>query len=72
MMELTQIRQDYLNIPDAAAETRLSESFWRRVVFQRRLPIVKVGRRVLIRRCDLDTFMNARLIPSGVDSPDQP
>jgi excisionase family DNA binding protein len=51
---------DQLLTPQEAAE-RLGTSlrFVRRLVFQRRIPYVKVGRHVRIATSDLDTFIAA-------------
>jgi excisionase family DNA binding protein len=54
----------YLSIPDAAKETGLSEGFWRKAVFGKRISYYKIGRRVKIARRDLDLWIEARRIPA--------
>ena len=56
---------EYLSLPDTARETAMSQAYWRKVVFRREIPIVKLGRRVLIRRSDLDDFISIRRIPAN-------
>ena len=57
---------DQLLTPQEAAE-RLGTSlrFVRRLVFQRRIPYVKVGRHVRIAARDLDAFIRARRVEVG-------
>jgi excisionase family DNA binding protein len=59
---------DKLLTPQEAAE-RLGTSlrFVRRLVFQRRIPFIKVGRHVRIASSDLDAFIAAgRIEPSSL------
>jgi excisionase family DNA binding protein len=56
--------KQYLSITQMAVETSMSQAYWRKAVFHRQIPIVKVGRRVLIRRSDLHSFMESRRIPA--------
>jgi excisionase family DNA binding protein len=57
---------DQLLSPQEAAD-RLSTSlrFVRRLVFQRRIPYVKVGRHVRIAASDLDAFIAAGRVEAG-------
>jgi excisionase family DNA binding protein len=57
---------DKLLSPQEAAD-RLSTSlrFVRRLVFQRRIPYVKVGRHVRIAASDLDAFIAAGRVEAG-------
>jgi excisionase family DNA binding protein len=57
---------DQLLTPQEVAE-RLGTSlrFVRRLVFQRRIPYVKVGRHVRIATSDLDAFITAGRIEAG-------
>ena len=57
---------DQLLTPQEAAE-RLGTSlrFVRRLVFQRRIPYVKVGRHVRIATSDLDAFIAAGRVEAG-------
>jgi excisionase family DNA binding protein len=45
---------DLLNVGEAAEDLRLSPHTLRGWIFKRRLPFVKLGKRVLLRRKDLD------------------
>jgi len=59
---------DKLLTPQEAAE-RLGTSlrFVRRLVFQRRIPFIKVGRHVRIATSDLDAFIAAgRVVPGSL------
>ena len=55
----------YLSIPEVAQETHLSEAFWRKAVFHRRIAFVKMGKRVLIRRSDFDAWISARIVQAA-------
>jgi excisionase family DNA binding protein len=50
---------DLLTLPEAAAYTNTSERFARRLVSERRIPIVKLGRHVRISRAALDEYIAA-------------
>ena len=45
----------------------LGISYWtlRDLVFHRELPFVKIGRRILVDRMDLDAYLDRSKIPSG-------
>lgn len=49
---------ELLNLAEAAKELRLSIYTLRAWAWQRRIPIVRLGRRVLMRREDLETLIN--------------
>ena len=51
--------QRLLSIDEAAARLGVSKYTLRAWLFQRRLPHVKLGRRVLIDPCDVDRFIEA-------------
>jgi len=55
---------EYLSIPDAAIETGLSESFWRKAVCSKRITYYKIGRLVKIARSDLEKWIESRRIPA--------
>jgi len=57
--------KEYLSITEVAKETSLSESFWRKAMFQRRISYLKAGRRVMIRRSDLRAWISANVVPSA-------
>jgi excisionase family DNA binding protein len=55
---------ELLNLDEASKDSKLSIHWWRKAVSQRRVPFVKIGRRVLVRREDLET-----LISKGFQAP---
>jgi excisionase family DNA binding protein len=65
LLRTTENRREYLSVPDTARETAMSEAYWRKVVFKREIPVVKFGRRVLIRRSDLENFISHRHVPAA-------
>jgi excisionase family DNA binding protein len=56
---------DLLNLTEAAEILRLKPSTVRAWVLRRRIPFVKLGRRVLFRRTDLETLIANSLIPAS-------
>ena len=56
----TKFGQDLLNIPEAAEILRLSPFTVRLFIARGELPIIKLGRRVLIHRDDLKKFVEER------------
>jgi excisionase family DNA binding protein len=52
-----------LTLPEASAYLRLSEESIRRLIAARRLPCVRLGRRVLFDRSDLLRWVSARIPP---------
>lgn len=56
--------QEYLEVAEVAQETGLSESFWRKNIFYKQISYLKAGRRVVIRRSDLDKWIAARMVPA--------
>jgi excisionase family DNA binding protein len=56
--------KEYLSIPQMAEQTSMSQAFWRKAVFRRQISVVKVGRRVLVRRIDLQNFMESHRVPA--------
>lgn len=58
-------RSGYLSVIDAAKETGLSESFWRKAIFTKRISYYKMGRLVKIARADLQPWLESRRIPAG-------
>lgn len=59
--------RELLSVPEAAEMTRLTESTIRAWLNQRRIPCVKLGRRVLLRRADLLALIEAGFVPAGKD-----
>ncbi len=59
----------YLSIPEIPkAGYPLSESFLRKLIFNKGIPYVKVGRNVRILRADLDAFLDARRVPAQTEA----
>lgn len=52
-----------LSIEEAAGESGLSAMTLRRAVKARRLPVVRIGRRVLIQRGNFDAFLRGEAAP---------
>jgi excisionase family DNA binding protein len=55
----------YLSVIDAARETGLSESFWRKAILDKRISYYKIGRLVKIARADLQPWLESRRIPAS-------
>jgi excisionase family DNA binding protein len=53
---------ELLTVPEAAALLRLKPSTIRAWVCQRRIPFVKVGRLVRIRRSDAEAYITSRIV----------
>jgi excisionase family DNA binding protein len=52
--------QQLLSLKHVAQLTQTSEAFWRKALFRRLLPAVRVGRAVRIREGDLEHFLAER------------
>lgn len=50
---------DLLSVPDSSEYLAVSERFIRRMVSEGRVPVVKLGKHVRIRRSDLDAYIAA-------------
>jgi excisionase family DNA binding protein len=51
-----------LSLEEAAKEMKISIHTLRAWTYQKRIPIVKLGRRVLVRREDLESFVSQNVI----------
>jgi excisionase family DNA binding protein len=60
---------DLLTVPEAAALLRLKPSTIRAWTCQRRIPFVKVGRLVRIRRSDLESLITGSVVPPRTENP---
>lgn len=60
---------ELLNIPEAAAVSHLKESTIRKWTYLRRLPYVKLGSRVFVRRQDLEALIAQSLVPAKKKTP---
>lgn len=56
-----------LTVAEAASLLRLKVSTLRAWVLRRRIPYVKLSRRVFFRRSDLDALITASLVPARLD-----
>ena len=65
---MADVRQtELLTIPEAAGLLRLQVSTMRAWVLQRRVPFVKLGGRVFLRRTDLQALIDASVVPAKRD-----
>jgi excisionase family DNA binding protein len=55
---------DLLTIPEGATIMRVKVSTVRSWVLQRKLPHVKLGGRVFLRRGDIESFISASVVPA--------
>ena len=55
---------DLLTVEQAADYLNITTHFTRRLIRERRIPFLKVGRLVRLRRADIDTYLAARAIPA--------
>jgi excisionase family DNA binding protein len=53
---------DLLNLKEGAKELRISIHTMRAWTYQKRIPIVRLGRRILVRRQDLEVFINKNVV----------
>jgi excisionase family DNA binding protein len=55
---------EYLTVEQVAEYLNITEHFVRRLIRERRIPFVKVGRLVRLRRTDIDDYLAGRLVPA--------
>ena len=55
---------DLLTVEQAADYLNITEHFVRRLIRERRIPFLKVGRLVRLRRTDIDEYVASRLVPA--------
>ena len=53
---------DLLNLREGANELRISIHTVRSWIYQKKIPFVRLGRRVLLRREDLENLVNQNLV----------
>ncbi len=53
---------ELLNLKEGARELKLSIHTLRAWTYQKRIPFVRLGRRVLLRREDLEEFVNRNVV----------
>jgi excisionase family DNA binding protein len=55
---------EYLTVEQAAEYLNITDHFVRRLIRERRIPFVKVGRLVRIRRTEIDDYLAGRHVPA--------
>lgn len=55
---------EYLTVEQAAEYLNITDYFVRRLIRERRIPFVKVGRLVRLRRTDIDDYLAGRHVPA--------
>jgi excisionase family DNA binding protein len=60
--EITMEATELLNVSETAAALTIKESTVRAWILNRKLPYVKVGRLVRVRRSDVEAFINSELV----------
>ena len=53
---------ELLNVPEGAKELRVSKHTIRAWIYAKRIPHVRLGRRVLLRKEDLENFVNKNVV----------
>jgi excisionase family DNA binding protein len=64
MTTLETEKHDLLTIPEASAMLRLKQSTIRDWLLHKRIPRVKLGSRVFLRRSDIESLIAQSLVPS--------
>ena len=67
MTTKSELPGDLLDVPESARYTHLQRSTIRSWILNRRLPHVKLGRRVFLRRQDLDRLIAKSFVPALED-----
>ncbi|MGD0399754.1 MAG: helix-turn-helix domain-containing protein [Syntrophobacteraceae bacterium] len=49
-------------IPEAAEKTRMSQAWWRMMIFQKKIKHLKIGRRVLIPESTIQDLFSAAIV----------
>jgi excisionase family DNA binding protein len=57
-----------VNVAEAAEMLRLKPSTIRQWVLRRRIPFVRLGRRVLFRRTDLEALITGSVVPARAEN----
>jgi excisionase family DNA binding protein len=65
MQNVNELTSDLLTVPETAALLRLKPSTIRAWTSQRRIPFVKVGRLVRIRRSDAEAYITSRIVQAA-------
>jgi excisionase family DNA binding protein len=56
------MKKDFYTLQEAADYTGMSLSWWRKITGDRRIPVVQLGRKNLIRKADLDKFIEDAVV----------
>jgi excisionase family DNA binding protein len=62
MITTTNVQREVLDISEAADLLRVSTKTVRVAISRGELPVVQIGRRRVVRRRDLDAYLDARLV----------
>jgi excisionase family DNA binding protein len=62
--EVLEAVKPLLDVPETADFLHLKESTVRSWILKKRLPHVKLGRKVFLRRCDLRDLITSSLVPA--------
>jgi excisionase family DNA binding protein len=62
-------KQDYLGVEEAAAMTGTSHWFWRRKAYDGTIASVKLGRRLLISRSEIERYIQEGTRPRSINKP---
>ncbi len=62
------MHSDLVNLVEAAEMLRLKSSTLRAWVLRRKIPFVKLGRRVLFRRSDLEALIAENVVPAHLEN----
>jgi len=54
----------YLSLREVARLTETSVAYWRKVVSQHQIPVVKIGRLVRLKSGDVEEYLSARTRPA--------
>lgn len=53
-------KKELLSILEVAEEFGMTESYWRKQIFHKNIPVVKMGKSVRLRRSDVEKFIEER------------
>jgi excisionase family DNA binding protein len=60
---------EFVSLPQASREhPEVSTAFFRKLVWQRKLPFYKFGSRVMFKRAELEAYFESRRIPARTES----
>lgn len=50
------INEKKFTVPEAATITKMSQSWWRRAIFEKRISVVRVGRKIFIPQSTINSI----------------